>query len=49
MTYRVNQDVGGLEIAVDHWRVGVVEEGEALGRTDGDLHPCHPRERAINT
>ena len=27
LAYRVEQDVGGLEVAVDHRRVGVVEEG----------------------
>jgi hypothetical protein len=46
--YRVEQDVGGLEVAVDHRRVGVVEEGEALGRAHGDLHPRHPREGAVD-
>jgi hypothetical protein len=47
--YRVEQDVGGLKITVDHRRVGAVEEGEALGRTDCNLHPCHPWEGAIDT
>jgi len=46
--YRVEQDVGGLEVAVDHRRVGVVEEGEALGGAHGDLHPRHPREAAVD-
>ena len=46
--YRVEQDVGGLEVAVDHRRVGVVEEGEALGGAHGDLHPRHPREGAVD-
>ena len=49
VAYRVEQDVGGLKVAVDHRGVGVVEKGKALGCTDSDLHPCHPRERAINT
>ena len=49
LAYRVEQDVGGLEVAVDHRRVGVVEEGEALGRADGDLHPRHPWEGAVDT
>uniref|UniRef100_A0A8R7UJY0 Secreted protein n=1 Tax=Triticum urartu TaxID=4572 RepID=A0A8R7UJY0_TRIUA len=47
--YQVEQDVGGLEVAVDHRRVGIMEKGKALGRADSDLHPCHPRERAIGT
>jgi hypothetical protein len=49
LAYRVEQDVGGLEVAVDHLRVSVVEEGEALGRADGDLHPRHPWEGAVGT
>ena len=48
VTHRVEQDVGGLEVAVDHRRVGVVEEGEALGGAHGDLHPRHPREGAVD-
>jgi hypothetical protein len=43
------RDVGGLEVMVDHGRVGAVEEGEALGRADCNLHPCHPWEGAIAT
>ena len=49
VAYRVEQDVGGLEVAVDHRRVGIVEKGKALGRDDSDLHPCHPQEGTICT
>jgi len=49
VAHRVEQDVGGLEVAVDDRRVGVVEEGEALGGAGGDLHPPHPRHGAVET
>ena len=47
--YRVEQDVRGLKVAVDHMGVGVVEKGKALGCTDCDLHPRHPWETATDT
>jgi hypothetical protein len=49
VAHRVQQDVGGLEVAVDDRRVGVVEEGEALGRAHGDLHPRHPWHGPVET
>ena len=49
VAHRVEKDVGGLEVAVDDRRVGVVEEGEALGGAGGDLHPPHPRHGAVET
>lgn len=48
LTHRVEQDVGCFEVAVDDRRVGAVEEGEALGSADGDLHPRHPRHGTVD-
>lgn len=41
-TYRVEQNVGGLEVAVDHRRLGFVQERQPLGGADGDLEPRRP-------
>ena len=30
VAYQVKQDTGGLEVTVDHWRVGVVEKARPL-------------------
>ena len=49
VAHLVKQDVGGLEVPVDHRRVCVVEEGEAPGRADGDLHPPRPWHGAVET
>ena len=49
VSHLVKQDVGGLEVPVDHRRVRVVEEGEAPGRADGDLHPPRPWHGAVET
>jgi hypothetical protein len=39
----VQEDVGCLEIAVDHWRVGyLVQVLDASSCTHCDLHPCVP-------
>jgi len=37
--YRVEQDVGCLEVAVDDGLLGVVKEGEALGGAHRDVQP----------
>lgn len=49
MIYLVEKNVGGLEVAVDHRRLGLVQEGEPLRRADGGLHPPHPWHGAIET
>jgi hypothetical protein len=41
-TYRIEKDIGRLEIAVDDLGLVAVEEGEALGRPERDLHPQVP-------
>jgi hypothetical protein len=38
-TYRVEQDVGRLEVPVDDGLLGVVKEGEALGGAHRDVQP----------
>lgn len=39
-TYRVQQDVGGLEVPVDDRVLGLMEERQPFGGTQGDLQPC---------
>jgi len=38
-TYRVEQNIGGLEVAVDHRSLRLVQERQPLGGADGDLEP----------
>jgi hypothetical protein len=40
--YRVEKNIGGLEVAVDDGRLGLVQERQALGGADGDLEPRRP-------
>ena len=40
--HRVEQDVGGLEVAVDDLGHVAVEEGEPPSRPERDLHPQVP-------
>ena len=43
--YRVEKNIGGLEVAVDDGRLGLVQERQPLGRADGDLEPRRPWQR----
>jgi hypothetical protein len=43
--YRVEEDVGRLEVPVDDLLLRRVQEGEAAGRARGDLEPPAPRQR----
>ena len=43
--YRVEEDVGGLEVPVDDLLLRRVQEGQAARRADGDLEPRAPRQR----
>lgn len=43
-TYRVEEDVGGLEVAVDDLLLRRVQEREASSCSNGDLEPYAPRE-----
>jgi hypothetical protein len=43
--YRVEEDVGRLEVPVDDLFLRRVQEGEAARRARGDLEPPAPRQR----
>ena len=43
--YRVEEDVGRLEVPVDDLLLRRVQEGEAARRARGDLEPPAPRQR----
>jgi len=45
LAYRVEKNIGGLEVAVDDGRLGLVQERQPLGGADGDLEPRRPRQR----
>jgi hypothetical protein len=45
MIYRVEEDVGRLEVPVDDLLLRRVQEGEAARRARGDLEPPAPRQR----
>jgi len=45
MVYRVEEDVGGLEVPVDDLLLRRVQEGQPARRADGDLEPRAPRQR----
>ena len=42
--YRVEENVGGLEVAVDHGLLGDVEERQPFRGADGDVQPGRPRQ-----
>lgn len=45
--YRVEEDVGGLEVSVDDVLLRRVEERQPAGRADGDAQPEAPRQRLL--
>jgi hypothetical protein len=45
-TYRVQQDVGSLEVAVDDGFRSFVEKGQTFGGSDGYLQSYRPGQRS---